>query len=262
MTAHDFTTFYFAKMDLPAILEAHRFYVSEATKRLLAQFSDIEREREAQDAEAQYLERSERNFDPDRDDPGTVYEDAYHEGVGRWIALTEMQNTVTLALTAGMYHQFDKALRDKAVMEFSHWNDRKIISSMIWNLDFPRLIQLLEWVGMEISGKVFFCKLDVCRLVVNVYKHGDGVAHRELSSMFPEYYHFFKAEDLPWFAPRHEYLTVTEAQFIEFADAITAFWINIPERSLSSQLREVPKWLESEIKNQEKRLAKLNSKPP
>ncbi|MFM0662913.1 hypothetical protein [Paraburkholderia sediminicola] len=260
MTAHDFTTFYFAKIDVPVVLEAHKFYVSEATKRLLAQFSDIERE--AQEAEAQYLERSNRNFDPDRDDPGAAFEEAYQEGVGRWIALTEMQNTVTLALTAGMYHQFDKALREKAVMEFSHWIDRKIISPVIWNLDFLRLIQLLEWLGMEIHGRDFFSTLDVCRLVANVYKHGDGVAHRELSSMFPEYYYRFKTEDSPWFTPHHENLTVTEAQFVEFADAIAAFWINIPERCLSSQLRETPKWLESEVKNQEKRLAKLNSKAP
>ncbi|CAE6754657.1 hypothetical protein [Paraburkholderia haematera] len=260
MTARNFTTFYLAKVDLPVVLEPHKFYVSEARKRLLAQFSDIERE--AQEAEAEHLETSGRNFDPDRDDPADAYEDAYQKGVSRWMALTEMQNTITLALTAGMFHQFDKALRDKAVREFSHWLDREKIGPIIWDLGFPRLMELLEWLGMEIVEKDFFRKLDACRQVVNVYKHGDGNAHRDLSSKFPEYYGRFKEEDLPWFRARHEDLTVSEAQFVEFSDAITAFWLNIPEYSFWSQSREAPTWLGLEIKKQEKRLDKMNSTLP
>jgi len=43
MTQRDLTTFYFATIDLPIILEPHEFYVSEARRRLLAQFGDIGR---------------------------------------------------------------------------------------------------------------------------------------------------------------------------------------------------------------------------
>ncbi|NLP65536.1 hypothetical protein [Paraburkholderia sacchari] len=261
MTGRDFTTFYLSTtIDLPVLLEPHKFYVSEARKRLLAQFSDIERE--ASEAEARHLEASGQNFDPDRDDPADAYEHAYQEGVSRWIALNEMHNTVTLALTAGMFHQFDKTLRDKAVREFSHWLDREKIGPVVWNLGFPRLIELLEWLGMDIIGKDFFDKLDACRLVVNVYKHGDGDAHCELSSKHPEYYDRGVTRDLPWLRANHEELTVSEAQFVEFAEAITAFWTNIPQYSYASQLREEPTWLEAEYKKHGKRLQKVNSTVP
>lgn len=256
MSKRNFTTFYLATIDLPILLEPHKFYVSEARRRLLAQFSDIDRE--AQEAEALYLERFGKNFDPDRDDPADVYEYAHQEGVSHWLALKEMHNTVNLALTAGMFHQFDKALREKTISEFSHWLDGEKISLLIWDVGFPRLIELLEWVGIEITGKDFFNKIDACRLVVNVYKHGDGDAHRDLSSKFPEYYSHGNSKDLPWFRFDHEDLMVSEAQFIEFSDAIIAFWKNIPQYCFESQLGEVPNWLESEFKKYEKRLVKLN----
>jgi hypothetical protein len=242
MTQRDFTTFYFASIDLPIILEPHEFYVSEARRRLLAQFSDIDRE--AREAEEQYLERSEQYFDPDRDDPADAYERAYHEGVSHWLALNEMHNTVTLALTSGMFHQFDKALREKTVREFSHWLDGQIISPLIWDLGFPRLIEMLEWVGIK---------------VVNVYKHGDGDAHRELSSKHPEYYPRGNLQDLSAFRSSHEDLKVSEAQFVEFADAITAFWKSIPQYCNHSELGDDPKWLEVEYRKYEKRLNKAKS---
>lgn len=257
MTQRDFTTFYLATMDLPIILEPHEFYVSEARRRLLAQFGDIDRE--AKEAGEQHLESSKQYFNPDRDDPADAYERAYHEGIARWLALNEMHNTVTLALTAGMFHQFDKALREKSVREFSHWLDREIVSPLIWDLGFPRLIELLEWVGIKIGQNAFTNKINACRLVVNVYKHGDGDAHRELSSKHPEYYPNGHLKDLAIFRSRHEDLKVSEAQFVEFADAITAFWKSIPQYCHHSQLGDDPKWLEAEYRKYEKRLTKAKS---
>lgn len=257
MTQRDVTTFYLAPIDLPIILEPHEFYVSEARRRLLAQFSDIDRE--AQEAEEQYLERTGQYFDPDRDDPADACERAYHEGVSHWLALHEMHNTVTLALTAGMFHQFDKALREKTVREFSHWLDGQIISPLIWDLGFPRLIEMLEWVGIKVGENLFTKKINACRLVVNVYKHGDGDAHRELSSKHPEYYPRGKLQDLSAFRARHEDLKVSEAQFVEFAEAITAFWISIPQYCNHSKLGDDPKWLEAEYKKYKKRHTKAKS---
>ena len=254
MTQGDFTTFYLATIDLPIILEPHELYVSEARGRLLAQFYDIDRE--AQKAEEEHLEKSAQYFDPDRDDPADAYERAHHEGVSHWLALNEMHNTVTLALTAGMFHQFDKALREKAVREFSHWLDRQIISPLIWGLGFPRLIELIEWVGIKIGGKSFYNRINACRLVVNVYKHGDGDAHRELSSKYPEYYPHGNLHGLTIFGSGHEDLKVSESQFVEFADAITAFWKSIPQYCHHSQLGDDPTWLEAEYRKYEKRLTK------
>lgn len=257
MITKDFTLFYFDSMDRTIVQEPHDFYVKEAKQRLLSQFSDIDDE--ADRKADQYLEKAGKNFDPDRDDPADAYENAYQEGISHMIALQDMQKTVILALTAGMYHQFDKALREKAIREFSHWLDSEVIASMLWDTGFPRLIELLEWVGMGIREKAFYAKLDACRLVVNVYKHGDGNAHRELSSKYPEYYHQFNFGQNFSLSPDYEHLEITETQFTEFADAITAFWDNIPQYCMRSQLRAEPKWLSIEFEKHKTRVQKRKS---
>ncbi|WP_368525458.1 hypothetical protein [Enterobacter asburiae] len=238
--SNDFTTFYLAPIDLPIILEPHEFYVSEAKRRLLTQFNDIDRE--AQEVEERALEVFGHNFDPDRDDPADAYEWAYQKNVSHWLALYEMHNTVTLALAAGMYHQFDKTLREKMIREFSHWNDREFINQVIWNTSFPRLMELLEWVGIEISDKDFMNKINACRLVVNVYKHGDGDGHRELSTNYPEYYPRGSLMNSFAFPFQYDELKLNEVQFDEFSEAIRNFWKNIPEYCRYSQLRVKPSW--------------------
>lgn len=106
MSTENFVTFWLARADLPYFLEPHEFYVSEARRRLLSQFGDLEQE--AEKREQQFLETTAEYFDQDNDDPMAAYEQAYHEGIYYVRSLLEMQNTVLLALTAGMYHQFDK----------------------------------------------------------------------------------------------------------------------------------------------------------
>jgi len=102
-------TFWLDKLDRRVLLEPHDFYVSQAKKRLLSQFNKISRE--ADEVEQQRYEKPGQFFDPDRDDPADSYEAAYQKGIAHYFALDEMRNTVTLAMTAGMFHQFDKTLR-------------------------------------------------------------------------------------------------------------------------------------------------------
>lgn len=54
MSSDNFVTFWLARADLPYFLEPHDFYVSEARRRLLSQFGDLEQEAERR--EQQYLE--------------------------------------------------------------------------------------------------------------------------------------------------------------------------------------------------------------
>ncbi|MEJ1507190.1 hypothetical protein SMA38_24725, partial [Escherichia coli] len=83
-------------------LDKHTFYVAEARKRLFAQFSDSYLEAEALQKEQDYYEAAGKCFDPDYDDEGGIWERAHDEGISHWIALSDMKNTVSLALTAGM----------------------------------------------------------------------------------------------------------------------------------------------------------------
>ena len=124
--------FNFDKFDLRALLGPHEFYVLQAKQRLLSQFNDISRE--ADEVEKQHYEKLGQFFDPDRDDPADSYEAAYQEGISHFIALDEMRNTVTLAMTASVFHQFDKALREKMAREFSHWQPAAV-DQLIWSVD-------------------------------------------------------------------------------------------------------------------------------
>ena len=258
MGERDFSLFYFATIDRSYFLDKHTFYVAEARKRLFAQFSDSYLEAEALQKEQDYYEAAGKCFDPDYDDEGGIWERAHDEGISHWIALSDMKNTVSLALTAGMFHQFDKELREKCIREFSHWIDTKIVTSMIWDIGFPRLIEILEWIGMDITSKTYYEKIDACRQVVNVYKHGDGHAHRELSATHPEYYQNFNILAGYQFSLGHEQLEVTETQFIEFADAITAFWNDIPIYCMRSAIRKTPKWIDLEYRKHVKKIKNLS----
>ena len=171
----------------------------------------------------------------------------------------EMQNSVLLAVTAGMYHQFDKMLRKHTIKQLSNWCKEEIIIPMIWNFTFNQLIDFLEWIGLKINGTVYGEKLKACNLVVNVYKHGDGDSHQTLSLTHPEYYpHPTGVKDWQTI-PVHDDLQVTEEQFVEFADAITAFWKAVPEYCYYADLEDEPKWIEKVLANIERKKKKGNS---
>lgn len=238
--------FFFDKIDYPWFLEPHRFYVTEARQRLLSQFSDVEIDGSAKKKEAQAINIYSRGFDPDYHDESYGYEYAFQEGVSHWVALIEMKRVITLALTAGMYHMFDKAIRELMIRESRCWNwldNKQAIPEIIWNLDFSRVINLLEWVGIDIRNKSYFSLLEACQLVVNVYKHGDGRAHKKLLNNYKQYYNFSQFNAGYQSEPRYDQLDVSEGQFLEFAGAITQFWGSLPEARFRSQIRENYKWL-------------------
>lgn len=232
-------TFWFDKYDARAIIEPHKFYVIQARQRLIAQFNDISRE--ADEVMQAHYEMLGRHFDPERDDPADSAEAAHNEGISHYIALDEMRNTIILALTAGMFHQFDKTLREKMVREFRQWQPAAI-DGLIWNVEFPLLIDLLEWAGVQIKAKPFYEKLSACQLLVNVYKHGKGRSHRELAKKHLEYYPSALSN------PRPEGLKVSEVQFVEISDAITEFWQNFPEFTQESDKGVEPEWFVKKLK--------------
>ena len=252
MANHNITTFYFDRLDLMTILEPHTFYVAEARRRLLSQFNDISRE--ADEKEQQVYEALGQSFNPDYDydydydDEADSAEHAYQEGLSHYLALHEMQNIIIMALIAGMYYQFDKALREKLSREVSNWQDRNVWEPMIWNLDFPKVIELMDWIGLSVTSKPFYAKIDACRLVVNAYKHGYGQSHRALFNNYPEYYPQPSAHSPQRYSdPRPEELKVSEAQFVEFANAIEAFWKSFPQDTFASQMGAQPKWLAAKV---------------
>jgi hypothetical protein len=74
--------------------------------------------------------------------------------------------------------------------------------------------------------------IDACRLVVNVYKHGQGNSLTELNTKYPRYppdplamVEIDRSSDV-----HHEWLSLSEEQFGKIAAGLRAFWEKFPER--------------------------------
>lgn len=232
-----------------SLIEAHEFYVQEARSRLLSQFDDIEAE--ADKAAQDWLEKSSSRFDPDRHDPGSFYEAANDAGIEFYQLLSEMREQTQLSVVAGVFHQWDKALRDWLVREIMHWHNDVNVREKVWSADFAQIAELLESFGWGFRSKTYFTALDACRLVVNVYKHGEGRSLEELKQRYPEYLHdpfLGTGSDFSNVSARdHTSLRVSDAQFQAFADAVRSFWQDLPGEVLQSKMLNVPEWFEKAI---------------
>jgi len=227
-----------------SLIKGHLFYVEQARKRLLSQFDDIEAD--ADRAAEEWLEQSGQHFDPDRHDPGDFYEAANDIGIEFYGLLSDLREQTRLSVVAGMFHEWDKQLRDWLVREIHHWHRGNNVNMKVWSADFGQLTDLLESFGWNIRSADYYRKLDACRLVVNVYKHGKGKSLDDLKVDFPEYL------DDPFRAlggtlsstdyRDHTHLKVSDDQFQAFSDAIVAFWRDVPENVVNTQVTEVPDW--------------------
>lgn len=230
------------------LLEKHRFYVSQAKERLLKQFTEDAISAEADKAAEEALERRGQFFDPERHDPGEVGEAAYHDGVWQFELLSELRDNVRLSIVAGFFHAWEKSLRQWLVDEIAHWHRGDATKRVIWKKNIAELFDLLESFGWGLQARPYFKDLDACRLVVNVYKHGDGPSLNELAIRYPHLFdHPFgdmtgELEEA-WLSPRFEYLRVCDGHLDAFSNAILRFWQDIPENIFDSQIKEPPAWL-------------------
>ncbi len=223
------------------LIEGHRFYVEQARKRLLSQFENIEAE--AEKASEDWLERSGSHFDPERHDPGDFYEAASNAGIEFYGLLSDMRDQTRLSVVAGMFHEWDKQLRDWLVDEVHHWYVGENFPRCIWDLKFHEMAEFLESLGWDVEETAYWKTLNACQLVVNVYKHGTGSALDKLKEKHPEFLHgttgghgnLFSSVDLR----DHTYLKISDAQFKAFTEAIVSFWSSVPESIWASQTKDV-----------------------
>ena len=227
-----------------SLIAGHLFYVEQARKRLLSQFEDIETE--ADKAAEDWLEKSSSRFDPDRHDLSDFYEAANDAGIEFYTLLSEMRDQTRLSVVAGMFHEWDKQLRDWLVREIQHWHHGDAAALKIWSADFQQIAELLERLGWAINSAAYFQSLDACRLVVNVYKHGKGKSLDDLKVKYPEYLHDpFSGTGGAFSGVKHRdhtHLKVSDAQFQAFSDAIISFWQGVPENIFESEVKDVPDW--------------------
>ncbi|MBE0483534.1 MAG: hypothetical protein IBX52_08550 [Bacterioplanes sp.] len=228
-----------------SLIAEHQFYIDQARSRLLSQFDNISDE--ADKAANDYWEKRGETFNPDFDDPCSIAEAAFATGGEYYCLLTEMHDSTRLSVVAGMYHQWDKKLREWLVRESRHFGGRSAVAEVFWRKPFNDIIALLDGLGWDVSEKPTFNSLKACDLVVNVYKHGEGRSLNELKQEFPQFLpdplgeHAFDRADSSWI--NHTHLRVSDAQLQSFSDAIIEFWRNIPEYTRDSEDLSAPVWL-------------------
>lgn len=228
-----------------SLINRHSFYVEQARKRLLSQFDNIRAD--ADRAAEEWLEQRGQHFDPDRHDPGDFYEAANDVGIEFYGLLSDMREQTRLSVVAGMFHEWDKQLREWLAGEIWDWHrgDKAVLK--VWSVNFCQIADLLESFGWNVRSAGYFRALDACRLVVNVYKHGGGTSLEELRKGFPEYladpFNGSGGELSDTKHRDHTLLQVSDDQFQAFSDAIVAFWRDVPENVFSSQVTDVPGWL-------------------
>lgn len=212
------------------LLERHDFYVREVEQRVLSQFADIEGEAK------QLIAREEARLaslphHPDAD-PSDIPERAYQAGIDHYALLSELRRQTVLGSLAGLYHQWDKDLRDFIEAEVRRYLDHKGVAAL-WRMPTTDLLDEFKPLGWDCSGLSFYPDLAAFGLVVNVYKHGKGRSLDTLAQRHPEFFgdHLKAAKGRPWAkVVDHDWLEVTPPQFDALAGSLRSFWDAMPER--------------------------------
>lgn len=226
------------------LIASHEFYVSEARDRLLAQFTEETMEADADRFAETWLAKMAGRFDPERDDPGAYYEEAHDESISFYQRLAALRDTTRLSVIAGMYHEWEKQLRDWVARELRRVVDGPHLRGAIWQQKIDDLFDFLESWGWPVKSRPYYADLRTCHLVVNVYKHGSGKSLDELKRLAPDL-----AGRKPWtpdiLVPvlDHTNLSVGDAELDRFASAITEFWRDVPENTFQSQIANEPAWV-------------------
>lgn len=229
-----------------SLIDAHHFYFKQAKQRLLSQFNHIEEE--AEKVAIDYLEQNNQYFDPDIHDVADFYEKANNLDIEFYTLLSEMRDQTYLSVVAGMYHQWDKQFRQWLVYEANHWCKHNKIKKEIWKVDIGKLFSLMQSFGWDIESRSYFKVIEGCRLVVNVYKHGEGSSLDKLRTDYPKYLkngfnissHQNNSSDKRYL--NYTDLKVNDEQIQELSDAILAFWNDVPEKLLKQENPNLPDW--------------------
>ena len=228
------------------LVKAHTFYVEQAKKRLLTRFENIEEEAQAE--MDTWLQETSHLFDPERHDPSDFYEQANDVGIEFYELLTEMRDRTRLSVIAGMYHEWDKQLRDWLWREIRRWHRGEELKRQVWAVDFVSLMEFMVSLGWDVKDTAYYPHLDACRLIVNVYKHGEGKSFEQLRDRYPDYveHPLAIAGHMAWAVSHTDYthLKIADETVDLISQAIIDFWNDVPENVYASKIEQVPKWFE------------------
>lgn len=231
------TVIYLNSMTRDLFLRKHAFFVKEVKARVLSQFVDVEREAE-EFMNQEYLRLGSRVGSGDVD-MSHIADAASGNAEEFYALLYTMKMQLSLASLAALYHQWDKEFRDFMERELARGYDTKKIYELCWHPNIGHLFDVLKQLGWDVRNESFYRKMDACRLVVNVYKHGKGNSLDQLTAKYPIYLKtpFSDMPEAPEFLkiPRYDDLKLSAEEFEDIADAFNSFWMAFPERLYASR---------------------------
>lgn len=231
------------------LIAEHQFYVSEGKKRLTDQFTDkIALEKEADKFGKVWLEKAGQHFDPDRHDEGSFCEQAHDEGIQHYQALDELGNSARLALISGMFHLWEKSLREWLTSRdgVGYFQQGEELPKAIWGSNFAQVLELFEGAGLFHDSCPIRADIDLCRLVVNTYKHGSGSSFKQLKLKRPDLFDQYDLRSTRNYTCFADYsdLYVEDTIIDQFSTAIVEFWKAVPENIFENNFQSVPKWFQ------------------
>lgn len=224
------------------IIAGMEFYLAQARKRLLVGFDPSAMEDEARTFAETHFHAIGRQFDPENHDVSDVADAAWEAAADFHIRLIDMRRETMLSIVAGMYHTWEKQLREWLVQEFSHSFDMTALRPRLWQKKTDDLFTLLTGLGISPYSEPFTSIIDECRLVVNVYKHAEGTSFEDLKARQPRYFGMALRDGSlsPYTAPEH--LEVTDEDIGLFHQAISDFWKFLPDNVPWPHDGTVPDW--------------------
>lgn len=212
----------------------HRAYVAGVMEKLVPAFENIEAEAD-QYANEVYERFGEMPGWEDGPDLADLADIAGDEGIGRYQDLVFVKGELIGFATGGMYHLWEKTLKSFLLRELGHYGLTDAGRKEIEQANYEKLSSWLKDMGFDFSIHPYADLLDICRLVANTVKHGDGASCQKLAEKAPELLRGPYGIELPFGKTRAEELWIEPTKFKEFAEAIEAFWQELPERLCVAQ---------------------------
>lgn len=216
-------------------LSQHLAYVSGVTDKLIASFSDIETEAD-QYADKIYEKLCQRPGWEDGPDLADFADMARDSGIEKYDDLVFVKGELIGIATAGLYHLWEKTLKSFYTRELHNYIGTEKLQKKIEGADYGELQSILADDGFDFSERQYADNLDICRLIANTVKHGDGSSCKKLAEKLPELFRGPYELDFLVGEPRAKDLWIDSAKFKECAGSIEAFWNEMPERLQSAEL--------------------------
>ena len=223
-------SFHFCSSNRAWALGQHRALVHGVREKLLPAFECIEAEARAF-AEQEHERLARRPSWGDGTDMVEVAEEAIERGHERYQDLLFVQGQLQALSVAGLYHLWERTLKEFLVRELRWMETPGKIIRKIRLAGFVELMSILARLDFAVRDQSFFNGLKTVSLIANTCKHGKGPAFKRLAKEAPEFLRGpYQTDSLFLFnRPEPDDLWIDTSKIEELASAIEQFWISMPE---------------------------------